>query len=255
MPQDNTTTTAIVRYPGWVALAGSRLFPSLLPTLKLAGLECHGWQEVPGGIRVSGDDLTVSASAVMGIDGQIRVVVTGGGDDAASARRRFRLCAAVVRYFIRIDTPTRINWHHRGGHYVSRDGRVAVLSPMDGARNRATGSVARDKARARGEGICILPPEHQADATPKAPRAVLKDDAEFDLRIGGAQRLKLPEMASLYAVNATLCVLSLPVGVGLMTYSLLSGGSLDISARVMALTGTAFALTGFLPATLLGGIV
>ncbi|MDT8856065.1 hypothetical protein RNZ50_13785 [Paracoccaceae bacterium Fryx2] len=60
---------------------------------------------------------------------------------------------------------------------------------------------------------------------------------------GPAAKPSTPMRLAVHTVNATLIVVSLPVGAALMTYTLLRGEDMQLSARVMAVTGTLVGLS------------
>jgi hypothetical protein len=48
----------------------------------------------------------------------------------------------------------------------------------------------------------------------------------------------LPSRLSVYVLNTTVMLLAFPVGMGLLTYNILKGESMNVTARALALTGT-----------------
>lgn len=65
-------------------------------------------------------------------------------------------------------------------------------------------------------------------------RAALYDPVESDLPPAPSSQLRL----ATHAMNATLIVVWLPLGAAVMTYSLLKGEDIHLSARLMVATGT-----------------
>jgi hypothetical protein len=65
-------------------------------------------------------------------------------------------------------------------------------------------------------------------------RAALYDPVEGDLAPAPSSQLRL----ATHAMNATLIVVWLPLGAAVMTYSLLKGEDIHLSARLLVATGT-----------------
>lgn len=85
-------------------------------------------------------------------------------------------------------------------------------------------------------------PDIPAAATGEAARirAALYDDEAVEAQPeGDSVQIRL----AAHVMNATIMVMSLPIGASVMTYSLLRGGNLRSSARVMALLGIAIGVT------------
>lgn len=68
----------------------------------------------------------------------------------------------------------------------------------------------------------------------------LRHDPEYD--VVPVPKSSLAMRLAAHTMNTTLILVSLPVGASLMTYSLLRGGDMAISGRVMAVTGTVMGL-------------
>jgi hypothetical protein len=69
-------------------------------------------------------------------------------------------------------------------------------------------------------------------------RAALYDPVEADLQQGNATQIRLAS----HAMNATLIMVWLPLGAAVMTYGLLKGDDIHLSARLMVATGTIIGL-------------
>jgi hypothetical protein len=193
--------------------------------------DLRGMRKVIHGTCFDFEDLTLSVSACPDRPGEIRVIGMSRDDGRAGsprARRRFHACAAAVRRLVAEARPRRIEWRHRGGFYISEAGQIAVVSGMPGT----SGDGARRKAAARAFALYGHDATRARPAT-RRPRA---------FRIGGDTRQSTPVKLAQWALNATVCVLYLPVGAAVMTHQLLRGGSLNLSARWMAVTGTVCAL-------------
>ncbi|WP_172961053.1 hypothetical protein [Oceaniglobus roseus] len=159
------------------------------------------------------------------------------GDGVAD--RRFRaLTAATLQIFGQI-TPHRVLWRHEDKTYAVPSARpepatLATVGTSLSAAPRAAAPAGKldtldpdffDKARAELRA--------RLDATVEA---VLPEASE-------REQHNVCETVTLYALNTTVMVLSLPIGAGLMTYNLIRGGTIAGTSRALALTGTACGLT------------
>lgn len=84
-------------------------------------------------------------------------------------------------------------------------------------------------------------PDVPAAATEEATRirAALYEEAAQATSKGDSAQIRL----AAHVMNATIMIMSLPIGASVMTYSLLRGGNLRSSARVMALVGIAIGVS------------
>lgn len=229
---DKTETTRVnLKYAVEQTPGKDVLDTTLLAALDLRGYRVRGVRALAGGARLEVGDLTLTVTRSFDEAGDIRVLAFGpddGSPGSARAKARFRLCADVAREIATSCPPSRIEWRHRGGFYISEGGQIAVVSGMRGT----SGLGARRKAAARAVSL------YGHDARRRGAR---KAKAVLPFRIGGHGRRSLPVKLAQYAVNATICVFSLPFGAALMTYDLLHGGSLGHSARWVALAALALA--------------
>ena len=129
---------------------------------------------------------------------------------------------------------------------------------MPAAKNARTGSAGPPGTAPAGPAVAP-PPTAIANDTPHIPppmtdvhdrlRAVFRTlelprDAGLGLAEEGTAD-NLPRRLSVYVMNGTVMVMSFPVGMGLLTYNILKGESLTVTARMMALTGLAVGMMGF----------
>ncbi len=125
------------------------------------------------------------------------------------------------------------------------DGTVArvetALAEREAERHaleaRACGPRRRGRRRALPRSRAAAPPpqvQHIGCPENLALRAALYGD--------GAPRATPQMRLAIHAMNATMMAVSLPVGAGLMTYGLLRGENLHLSARAVALIGAAIGI-------------
>lgn len=88
------------------------------------------------------------------------------------------------------------------------------------------------------------PPPPVANDLPQIPRVACPENIALRAALYGEETAPAtPQMRlAIHAMNATLMVVSLPVGAGLMTYGLLRGENLRLSARAVALIGAAIGI-------------
>lgn len=98
---------------------------------------------------------------------------------------------------------------------------------------------------AAADRIKIAAPSQPANDTPDLPRRAESELGRVRAALYPTPEVSLQETAQMrlaaQAMNATLIVVWMPLGVAAMTYSLIKGETIGFSARMMALTGTVFA--------------
>lgn len=235
MPRKSETTLVTVKLTRPQASCLDDRIPQIMAAFSERGMDVHEIRPVEGGLRIGLDTLSIAATVPPERPDEIRIVGTGEDDGAPGsplARQRFHACATLARFFAVRHRTKRIEWRHRGGFYITENGRIAVVTGMRGT----SGQGARRKSAARA--FSLYGPDMPDRGTgPKRRRWIPR------FRIGGSTRRSLPEKLSEAAVNTTVCVLSPPSGAALVTYSLLRGGSLEQSARWVAMTGIAAGFT------------
>lgn len=122
-------------------------------------------------------------------------------------------------------------------------GRWAEPEPEDDLNPEPRGLVTAilpDFARAAND---MAPAALQRPARLRRMQAALDPAAEAD----GGERMSAQMRLAVHALNATLIFVWMPFGAAVMTYSLVKGEDMRLSARLMALTGTflAFAHSPF----------
>ena len=85
--------------------------------------------------------------------------------------------------------------------------------------------------------------EHSADLMPQVPAPVVPDlwmvqPLPVTLQAPMALQGSLPQRLTIYAMNATLMLVALPVGCAVLVYNMVRGEDLGFSARAIAVTGT-----------------
>lgn len=260
MAQRQEETTAIIRYDGIVRISGSALVATLRPVFEEAGAEFqHCGPTGKARARFVGRGLRISIGVVEDAPHEVIVRVETPVDlpnPREVAQLRFRLCTAAVRHFVTGCPAREVSWQHKGSRYLTAPGRETVVERPTVRRPVApagTGEAARRKAARRATAAQMtqaLPEASRRPARPEDERRRAVDEARrrAKARLAPAPAAtqainqSLPAKLTLYTMNATLCVMALPVGAGMMTYNVLSGGSLAATGRAIALTGLALAL-------------
>jgi hypothetical protein len=121
--------------------------------------------------------------------------------------------------------------------------RAKKVAPNFSAKFAGTGVRARTKAKVKAATTLAEPAADAANDRPALPRARQGELA----RVREALYMVEPEVApakpstqmrlAAHAMNATLIVVWAPLGAAVMTYSLLKGEDMKLSARLMVLTG------------------
>ncbi|MGB8815365.1 MAG: hypothetical protein WCC57_19480 [Paracoccaceae bacterium] len=189
---------------------------------EIALFDLHGAQILLGFIEHPGSGHAACLSVAFG----------PGPHDATSAplaQRHARLCRLIVGYLQSRYLPDAILWHQ--------------------ATDAVTPAMIEDLAAALPR-IEALRPPHQPHAQAQAPdvlpttvmakiRATLFPEEEMVEFTKPSTQLRL----AAHSMNATLVMVSLPVGAALMTYALLRGEDMRMSSRMMALSGTLLGLS------------
>ncbi|MGR3755754.1 MAG: hypothetical protein ACU0AT_00795 [Tranquillimonas sp.] len=267
MARRHEETSAHIRFEGAIRLSGAQLARALVPTFEAEGAVIAKAGALRGSeAYFAGPSLRIRIGPVPGSDRDISVLIETPVDAPApreTAAQRMRLCGAAVAHFVRARPASHVLWQHKGARYRSAAGAATEVEHAPVRRFEAgtgTGEQARQKSQRRidaAKRALPLPPP------PAAPRQPVSDAARSDLAAAarsraharlaqagrrpdprGELRRSLPGKLTLYTMNTTLCVMALPVGAGMMTYNVLSGGSVVATARAMALTGLALALGG-----------
>lgn len=231
------TTRVYIKFGHGGAPDLASIAKALVNGLEDEEFDLRGVHGVVNGLLFDLGDLSLTIVRMDERPDEVRVIAMGPDDGLAGsplARSRFRACTTVARQLVKLRRPARMEWRHRGGFYINEGGQVAVVSGMRGT----TGEGARRKAAARAFSL------YGHDGTGKDANGGTGEKSnviDIDFQLGGRNRQRTPIKIAQYAVNATVCVLSLPVGAAIMTHDLLGGGSLTLSARWMALTGTGVA--------------
>jgi hypothetical protein len=213
-------------------------------------------------------------------------VAVGPRSDAVAADSNFDvLCSRIVERLQARFVPLATLWHQVAGPITaealdeladSLPGGEALLPPVGGlvgalwdtaaaaeaarAPTRVVGRWAEPEPegdlnpKPRGLVVPILPEFARAanDAMPAAmPRPVRMRRMQAALapgaETGDGERMSAQMRLAVHALNATLIFVWMPFGAAVMTYSILKGEDMRLSARLMALTGTflAFASSPF----------
>ena len=129
------------------------------------------------------------------------------------------------------------------------DALIDALPPIRdvlGARPAPDPTPAAMKPRTAAAGrIKIASVQQPANDTPDLPRHAETELAQVRAALYPASEVRHAETTQMrlaaQAMNATLIMVWMPLGVAAMTYSLMKGEKIGFSARMMALTGTVFA--------------
>lgn len=126
------------------------------------------------------------------------------------------------------------------------------LRPAPDHPAEAADHPAKAKAKARVTPLHPARPAAPVEATNDQPDLPLTDlDRlhrlrtalyEVDAEVAAAQRPSTQMRLAVHTMNSTLIIVSLPLGAALLTYSLLRGENVALSARCMAITGTVLAI-------------
>ncbi|WP_156790703.1 hypothetical protein [Rhodobacter ferrooxidans] len=157
-------------------------------------------------------------------------------DAPALAQRLDGLCRLLVERIVTRYPAEMVLWHDKPG-VVTPDALDALLQAVPSRRHLG------GKAALRTAAVLALPMV-VANDLPDLPR---RQSAELQ-RVREALYPMLPEPVAVarpstqmrlatHAVNSTLIIVALPVGAALLTYSLLRGEDMRLSARAVALTG------------------
>lgn len=161
---------------------------------------------------------------------------------------RFAACTTLVRALLPYLPAERVVWKHKGRTYVTAEGEKLEIAPCKVRPAMAA-------LPARTERLPVLAPPEGEDAI-RHRFDMMQDMEEHSLR-DLRRHLCAPaapeetvasagstcDKISLYALNATVMVVSAPIGAGLMAYNLLSGGSINTTARTLGITGTVAGLS------------
>ncbi|SFP49776.1 hypothetical protein [Tranquillimonas alkanivorans] len=264
MAQRFEETTAVISYEGTVQLATSALAETIEKKLAAKGVafdrtDLIGTDE----IQFVSRDLVVSVSLDSEDADEVRVAVESPVDapqPREMAKTRFRVCADIVRHFILNIPASRVEWRHKGGRYITEPGRETVVERPTVRRFEPSGTTARRRAAQRAQTMAVpqMAAEAAVDRRPVGAEAAIRHEA-IEARRRAKMRLQplppvdaieetdrngmnLPAKLTLYTLNSTLCIMSFPIGAGMMTYNLLSGGSINGTARAMGLTGALIGL-------------
>lgn len=245
-------TSAMIDYEGRVDLNLAAIAQPLADRLKGKGFEFNAIGLVDGeDLQFIGSGLVVTVNRDPARPNRVRILAetpVAMARGRTLSRTRFAACAAAVRHFIFNLPAERVVWQHKGRSYVTAAGKDISVEPRR-VRRALPGSAAsrRPAARAGRGRIDMTVPSH--DHVTERLNELRAEFRRLDAEAGNAERLRtVPEKLTLYSLNTTLMVVSLPVGAGMMTYNLLSGGSVSGTARAMGVTGAAIGL-GSLPAT------
>jgi hypothetical protein len=161
------------------------------------------------------------------------------GDPSALARRHDGLCRLLVERIMTRYPAEVVLWHDSPG-IVTPDVLDALLEALPNRRDLG-GEVVAPVAAAEVPLLALvandLPdlPRRQANELQRV-RAALYPAVPEPVAV---ERPSTQMRLAVHAVNATLIVVALPVGAALLTYSLLRGEDMRLSARAVALTGAA----------------
>lgn len=225
MAYKTETTRVHLKYPADDMPDGDSIESLLFAGLDLGGYLVRDVRTLPDGVQFECDELTLMVTRAPDVPGDVRILAFGPDDGtpgSVRAKARFQMAALAAREIAALSPPKRIEWRHRGGFYITEGGQIAVVTGMRGT----SGLGARRKAAARVFSLY----------GPGSGRYRQQMRRALPFRIGGRDIRSKPEKLAQYAINTTICVLSLPFGAALMTYGLLGGGSLGHSARWVALT-------------------
>ncbi|WP_099827104.1 hypothetical protein [Oceaniglobus indicus] len=246
-------TTAVLEHAGDIALNLSEFAKPLIEALEARG---NSFDVV--GMAHDHELQFISAALIITVtchpDRPSQIEINGETPIGAAqstgikpSKLRFSAVTGVVLRVLETMTAQQVTWTHKGRTYVvspddrtivhERPVRKALHPPVNAAMSPSAYQMSPE----------AMPVEDIGDARyfeEKRQQLRALIDAE-----GGAGAARLSkkrstlETITLYAINTTVMVLSLPIGAGLMTYNLLRGGSIAGTSRILALTGTAAGLT------------
>lgn len=172
----------------------------------------------------------------------------GADVDSPILRRTSAMCRMIVdRLQTRYPTDA-VVWHHLGGA-MTPDRLDLLLAEVPSARDLEP----LTKAQLRFPPLAPVNPPEIANDHPDLPRrrsgneavraALYPEGAPWDAVVQPANENATPMRLAIHTMNATLILVSLPVGAAMMTYSLLRGEDLRRTSQVMVLTGLGVVFT------------
>lgn len=174
-----------------------------------------------------------------------------GAEPSAVSRRQDGLCQLIAERMQERYPTDGIMWHETMGPITSEmiDNLNDSLPWRDDLEQLRKAPQATHKTWSRVSANDNPPlPDVQQDQLHRV-RTALYPDAERQDRPTTQMRI------AAHTLNSTLIIVSLPVGAALLTYSLLRGEDIQLSARAMALTGTLLGLSQSPLAQHLSGII
>jgi hypothetical protein len=193
------------------------------------------------------------------VPGQTRLVL--------SPAQRAALAQRLVRHLMQTDPADLVVWHADDTLYTPDEFR-RYLVPGIAPRNAKVLPPITDDGPEHFDRLDIRLSNAIANALPDLPNRVSDGNealrAIFAAVSTSAPREKLARIdlvepdeddslagkLSIYVLNGTIMVMNFPIGMGLLTYNILRGGDMKVTARAMALTGAALGLMTALPAGL-----
>ncbi|RVT84017.1 hypothetical protein DXV76_09950 [Rhodobacteraceae bacterium CCMM004] len=281
MPERYEETVAKIDYEGRVDLN--------LPAMALplgAMLERKGFDFDVTGTVADAELQFISRSLIVTVlrdpENDARICVSaespiGAGSSRELSRHRFKACAAAVRHFIFNLPAERVTWKHKGRTYITAAGKEITTEPTP-VRRPTLAHVPHAVANRPHPGVSVSPDDLVFDIaqTERETRgdapADLLDEIRSDFRAaeaaeehgqGWVERIwdgdaaperTVSEKLTVYTMNTILMVISLPVGLAVMAFNLLCGGSMKNTARALGLTGAAIGISAS-PSLALGGMV
>lgn len=139
VPPESETTRLTIKLAAPQAAPLHADDPQLAMAFAERGMDLRETREVEDGLWLGFGELSIVLTTPPERPDEIRIIGTGEDDGAPrspQARARFRACATLARFIAVRNRVRRIEWRHRGGHYITENGHIAVVSGMDGTTGR-----------------------------------------------------------------------------------------------------------------------